>query len=206
MDGRHFVIECNSVWRNQRNQSMYCKQLGSGPDVVLLHGWGWHAGVWDDVARRLASEFRVWLPDLLGHGRRRARSADLSLDGLVDLVCSGVPEAAAWIGWSLGGLVALRAARAGVAHRVVLVGTTPRFVQDTDWKHGLPRKWFRDFTEELAHDAERAFERFASLHLAGNGNERSLLRRLRRESEFAKQSGGACPWPTRACSSPRSAS
>ncbi|HNK33080.1 MAG TPA: pimeloyl-[acyl-carrier protein] methyl ester esterase, partial [Plasticicumulans sp.] len=28
---------------------LYCQSWGSGPDLVLLHGWGMHGGVWDDT-------------------------------------------------------------------------------------------------------------------------------------------------------------
>ena len=158
---------------------LHCESFGAGPDVVLLHGWGWHGGVWDDVARALARDFRVWVPDLPGHGRSREAITTFTLDSLAQAVSTCVPRAAAWMGWSLGGLVTVTAAQRGDVQRMVLVGTTPRFVEDTDWHCGLSRQWFSEFTEEVARDATHALERFASLHLTGDGNERPLLRRLR---------------------------
>ena len=32
---------------------------GGGPDLVMLHGWGMHSGIWSDWVGTLASEFRV---------------------------------------------------------------------------------------------------------------------------------------------------
>ena len=44
--------------------------LGSGPAIVISHGWLDHAGSWMQVAQQLASAgFRVIVPDQRGHGR-----------------------------------------------------------------------------------------------------------------------------------------
>ena len=40
---------------------------GSGPDLVLLHGWGMHGGLWSDWADELGEWFRVTVVDLPGH-------------------------------------------------------------------------------------------------------------------------------------------
>lgn len=42
--------------------------LGSGPDLVLLHPFPAHRGIWRPVAEHLATHYRVVLPDLRGHG------------------------------------------------------------------------------------------------------------------------------------------
>ena len=42
--------------------------VGSGPDVVLLHPFPAHHGIWGPVAERLAGHYRLILPDLRGHG------------------------------------------------------------------------------------------------------------------------------------------
>lgn len=42
--------------------------LGSGPDVVLLHPFPAHHGIWLPVAESLATQYRCVLPDLRGHG------------------------------------------------------------------------------------------------------------------------------------------
>lgn len=160
---------------------MYCENLGTGPDIVLIHGWGWHGGVWTEVAAELAHEFRVWVPDLPGHGRSREGVADFTLDSLARAVSENAPREATWIGWSLGALIALTAAQRGWARRLVLVDATPRFIQNDDWEFGLSQQWFDVFAEELMRDVRRALERFASLHLGRGGGERSLLRRLRTE-------------------------
>ena len=47
---------------------LHVASKGSGPDLVLLHGWGMNGGVWDETACALAPYFRVHCVDLPGHG------------------------------------------------------------------------------------------------------------------------------------------
>ena len=47
---------------------MHVKVAGQGPDLVLLHGWGMNADVWDELAPELARQFRVHCVDAPGHG------------------------------------------------------------------------------------------------------------------------------------------
>src|SRR2546423_9922161 len=44
------------------------RTVGSGPPVVLLHGMGNSSRHWEAVALRLAREYTVIAPDLIGHG------------------------------------------------------------------------------------------------------------------------------------------
>jgi pimeloyl-ACP methyl ester carboxylesterase len=48
--------------------NLFVESRGRGPDVVMLHGWGLHGGVFDRVASQLADRFCVHLVDLPGHG------------------------------------------------------------------------------------------------------------------------------------------
>lgn len=48
---------------------IYYELLGKGPDLVLLHPFPAHHGVWAPIAEQLASRYRVILPDLRGHGQ-----------------------------------------------------------------------------------------------------------------------------------------
>lgn len=44
------------------------EQFGSGPDLLLLHPFPAHRGIWKPAAATLANRFRVILPNLRGHG------------------------------------------------------------------------------------------------------------------------------------------
>jgi pimeloyl-[acyl-carrier protein] methyl ester esterase len=49
-------------------RKVYVDTLGEGPDLVLLHGWAMHSGIWSSVRSQLAQYFRLHLIDLPGHG------------------------------------------------------------------------------------------------------------------------------------------
>jgi pimeloyl-ACP methyl ester carboxylesterase len=48
--------------------SLHVAEVGSGPPILLLHGWPQHFYVWRDIAPQLAADHRVICPDLRGFG------------------------------------------------------------------------------------------------------------------------------------------
>lgn len=87
---------------------------GSGPPIVLVHGLGGAASNFLRVAPALAARHRVIVPDLPGHGGSEPLAEASTLDPFAEAVLA-VARAedaapASWVGHSLGGLVALRAA------------------------------------------------------------------------------------------------
>jgi pimeloyl-[acyl-carrier protein] methyl ester esterase len=160
----------------------YKDRRGSGPAVVLLHGWGLHGGVWSDVAAALVGEFCVTAVDLPGFGRSRdCWRAGADREALADQLLEELPDPAVWIGWSLGALLALTAAQRAPQRvaRLVLIGATPRFAQAADWLCAMPLATLRQFGADLADDHEKTVLRFLSLNLGDGESDRQLLRRLR---------------------------
>lgn len=159
---------------------------GSGPPLVLLHGWAMHGGVFAGLAEALRSDFTLYLPDLPGHGHSRGTMLDATLDGTVDALFEQLPAQAPWCGWSLGGLFALRAALREPA-RVPALGmlcASPRFVRGDagagdDWRHGVSAEIFRDFADGLRGDYRGTLERFAALEAFGSDHAREAVRALR---------------------------
>jgi pimeloyl-ACP methyl ester carboxylesterase len=47
---------------------VHLSEAGSGPPLLLLHGWPQHAEVWRRVVPLLAGDFRLLMPDLRGFG------------------------------------------------------------------------------------------------------------------------------------------
>lgn len=159
---------------------LFVERLGQGPNIVLLHGWGLHGGVWGGLPAHLATRFRVNVVDLPGHGRSR-RNAPLRLDNLVDAVVETVPGPAIWLGWSLGALVALDAALRfrDTVIKLVLTGATPRFTRAPDWPQAISTELLTQLAVELHGDYQATLERFLSLQVGGAEEARATLRSLR---------------------------
>jgi pimeloyl-[acyl-carrier protein] methyl ester esterase len=163
---------------------LFCEHRGQGPDVVLLHGWGLHGGVWQALAEDLSAAFRVHVLDLPGHGRSRDMSLQpYALAALADAVAARVPRGAHWIGWSLGGQIALTAAQrhADAVGKLVLIGTTPRFARAPDWPDAITAATLDIFAAGLARDYRTTLLRFLSLQIGDAEHGRETLRHLRTE-------------------------
>lgn len=160
---------------------LYTESEGRGTELVLLHGWGLHSGIWDSLIPRLASHLRLTRIDLPGHGRSRHVPMPDSLGELSRRVMDATPPHAVLLGWSLGGLVALRAALDTPARLrgLVLANTTPRFVAAPDWPEGMPPEQLQEFADGLTGDYRETLRRFLSLQVRSDEAARAVLRRLR---------------------------
>ena len=162
---------------------LFVETQGRGPDLVMIHGWGLHGGIWGELPTQLARDFRVSTVDLPGHGRSPIPEVAFTLRSLTDSIVGQVGKPAVWIGWSLGGLVALDAAwrHAASVAKLVLIGTTPKFVQAPGWPCAMAREVFVDFGACLARDYRATLFRFLSLQVGGGDESRTLIKRLRSE-------------------------
>ncbi|MDY0021888.1 pimeloyl-ACP methyl ester esterase BioH [Arenimonas caeni] len=162
---------------------MFHDVRGQGPALVLLHGWAMHSGLFAPLVAALQDEFELHLVDLPGHGRSREAGVPLALDAAVDAVAARVPERALWLGWSLGGLVALHAAAAMPARvrGLVMLAANPRFVRSEDWPAGMDPSVFRGFASELGRDYRATIDRFLMLEAQGSDHVREEIRLLRDE-------------------------
>lgn len=160
--------------------SVFVDTQGAGRDVVLVHGWGLHGGLFAPLIERLAARFRVHAVDLPGHGRSRGLATG-GLAGWADAVRAVVPAPAAWLGWSLGALVALRVALDAptAVRRLVLVAATPRFTTAPDWPHAQASATLDKFGAGLARDFRRTVQDFLTLQSLGDAHARAQVRALR---------------------------
>ncbi len=162
---------------------VHVETTGRGEPLVLLHGWAMHAGVFGASIAHLAARFRVHAVDLPGHGHSAAFEP-YTLDGVVtavDRACAGVARPLTVLGWSFGGLVALRWARLAPERvaRLVLVCTTPKFVSHDDWPHAMSREVLERFGDELHFAWKLTVQRFLALQVHGSEHGRAALAALR---------------------------
>ena len=118
--------------------SVHVDIIGQGQPLVLIHGWGMHSGVWQPLVKRLSTKYMLYLVDLPGMGNSRPVEP-YHLYNLADEVAEMIPGVSDVLGWSLGGLVAQRIAlnQPDRIRRLILVGSTPKFVATSDWQAGI---------------------------------------------------------------------
>jgi len=143
-------------------------------ELVLLHGWGTHPGIWQDLADRLAADFSVRMPELA------SEEALPSMADVVDRLAAASPRRCMVAGWSLGGQLALAWAQRHPQQieRIVLLASTPRFVAAPDWPEGLAAAIFAEFTVQLETDPAGTLKRFRLLQASGDTQARAVARRL----------------------------
>lgn len=156
------------------------------PEMIVIHGWGMHSLVWDDVMPALLEHFQVTVVDLPGLGRSPIPGGDYTLDYLVEHVLAVAPEKAVWMGWSLGGMVAMRAASQHPERvsGLISVASTPKFVADEQWPLAVKADVLEAFYTVLLEDAEGTLIRFLSLQCKGSDTIKDDIRALKELVHF----------------------
>lgn len=152
-------------WYLEDGRVLRYRQVGSGPALVLLHGWAMSSAVFGEALQNLSNEFCVLAPDLPGHGQSTA-GKDYSLDSLAYDLASWMEGLqltdVRLLGWSLGGQIVLRLASLTKQRlsRLLLVATTPRFVADEEWVNGLAEGQVRIMARGLQRRFARTLDDF----------------------------------------------
>ncbi|CAG0912116.1 unnamed protein product, partial [Cyprideis torosa] len=85
------------------------------------------------------------------------------------------------MGWSLGGLVAqaLALQYPQLVKALILVASTPCFVQHAGWQHGLPESVLHEFATNLQQDYQATVKRFFALQFMGVRSNPQMIHDLR---------------------------
>lgn len=180
------------------------RRPGSGPTVVLLHGFTQTGLSWQPIVERLGTDLDLYLPDAPGHGRSghdRSTIAEYAAT-----LTERLPPSF-YVGYSMGGRTALHAAlsRPDRVLGLVLIGATPGLETETERRdrrrsdHELAQRirttplddfldqWLaqplfdslpassRDLTDRRRNEPEGLA---SSLELSGTGAQDSLWHRL----------------------------
>jgi pimeloyl-ACP methyl ester carboxylesterase len=104
---------------------------GTGPTIVMIHGFGAAIDWWDEIAPALARDHRVIRIDLIGHGGTAAPASGYSIPRQAELVAAvldrlGVDRVTV-IGHSMGGEVATALAERNPARiaAMILIDSPP---------------------------------------------------------------------------------
>ncbi len=96
-------------------EGIFYKDQGTGPVIILLHGFCETHQIWDGFAEELAKEFRVITPDLPGFGKSKLPPQPFSIADIGSQMVAWVSylkiAKPVIIGHSLGGYIALAMAK-----------------------------------------------------------------------------------------------
>jgi pimeloyl-ACP methyl ester carboxylesterase len=106
-------------------------EAGTGPPIVMVHGFGAAIDWWDEIAPALANDHRVIRIDLIGHGGTAAPASGYTIPRQAELVAAvldrlGVDRVTV-IGHSMGGEVATALAEKNPARiaAMILIDSPP---------------------------------------------------------------------------------
>lgn len=138
---------------------IYIHKYGKGFPLVFFHGWGFDSRVWLSLLPQL-DDFQVVLVDLPGFGH----SPVMDWDKFKNSLLNQLPNKFALIGWSMGGLYAMRLAteEPEKVDYLVNVTTSPRFILDDLWA-GVTEDVFQRFHKKLAFNPSRTLKDFLEL-------------------------------------------
>lgn len=159
--------------------------------IVFVHGWALNSGVWGDFTRTLGEQYpdiTTQCIDLPGYGTQAGIEGVSSIESMAQHCLDQLDRPAIWVGWSLGGMVAMQAARMNpvVVEAMQLICTSPKFVADNDWPEGVSLDNFKLFSKQLAEDYQRTLTLFLLMQAGSSRGARDL----------AKSAHNAiCQWP-----------
>lgn len=155
---------------------LYSNTIGTGKDLVLLHGWGFNSDLFSDLVDKYKSQYRITKIDLPGHGRSSKVAG--GLDEWCDEIIKILPSNPILLGWSLGGLLAINIATKIKISQLILLASSPNFVQNEHWKFGIDADNFRQFSNTLQLNPSKGLKRFVSLQTQDKAQIKNLNRSI----------------------------
>ncbi|MEC7548156.1 MAG: alpha/beta fold hydrolase [Pseudomonadota bacterium] len=168
----------NSPWEKISGQN----KPGT-PVWLWLPGWGFSGHIFSDLFDALDGEH--WIADY--------RSVDSKFVDISQHLLTTAPlaESRIWVGWSLGGALAMRAVTrntesppSSAQDRVITLATGDRFIRPDATStegtplQGMPKDDFSAFREALIQSPKTGMKRFTGLCAKGAEDPRQLMRDL----------------------------
>lgn len=152
--------------------NLWYEERGTGPVIVLIHGWCMSSAAWQLQFESLSRFFRVIAPDLRGHGRSRTSGDGFTLaanvSDIVELYRKLNLSETLLVGWSLGAQIVMQslALIRGKVAGVGLISGTPRFTSTEKFPWALGAIEADGMAVKLRRNTSRALEGFVGLMFA----------------------------------------
>jgi len=145
--------------------------------LVFLHGWAQSRQIWFQQFDAFPDALFLNLP---GHGAH----ADVASADWLETIQAQLPSPCVLVGWSLGGMLALKLAEQfpqSIA-ALALISTSPCFRQQPNWPAGCDEQLFSAFEQAVSSPSPRLLNRFFSLMLHGDTIKRSAYNQLAKQA------------------------
>jgi len=135
--------------------------------LVMLHGFGCDSRIFTSMASKLSKEHDAMMVDLPGHGQTREKFVDFSFCAytLLHVLDEYIGTPYSLLGWSMGGQIALEMIRQDPKpiQSLILLSTTPKFVESKAFKIGMNRAMFNKFKKGIKDDVSKTMNGFYDL-------------------------------------------
>ncbi|MDA8622377.1 alpha/beta fold hydrolase, partial [Psychrosphaera sp.] len=137
--------------------------------------------IWNGVVESSEPELlkRIVTVDMPGYGDNTEIPENYDIDALATWLKSIVKEPSHIVGWSLGGLLAIKFAKQypELALSVGLVSSTPKFMEQGDWP-GIKPNVLAMFSKQLVVDHKDTVKRFLKIQALGSESMRADLKQI----------------------------
>jgi len=155
------------------------KIIGDGEPLLLIHGWGMSGRIWEVIEDDLSKYYKLYIVDLPGMGKSE-EIEDYSLTNIVDQLYIKLPMKISIMGWSLGGIIALKYYEKYPKNvtRLFLVASTPCFINKKNWNLGVEGCLLNKFYDQLVDSWSKTLNQFFMLQLIGSNNRKEVMKEL----------------------------
>ena len=156
---------------------------GRGEPLLMIHGWGVNSEIWVSLVDELKLFASVYLIDLPGMGGSSSISP-YTLDNIAKEIKANVPiKKFNILGWSLGGQVAMSLAirMPEFVEKLILMSTTPCFVEKKDWSYGVNKQFFSNFEMEAKENLNNTLMKFFLIQTRDIDDSKNVMRFLKNE-------------------------
>ena len=156
---------------------------GRGEPLLMIHGWGVNSEIWISLVDELKLFATVYLVDLPGMGGSSSISP-YTLDNIAKEIKANLPiKRFNVLGWSLGGQVAMSLAirMPEFVEKLILMSTTPCFVEKKDWPCGVNKQFFSNFEMEAKQNLNNTLMKFFLIQTRDIDDSKNVMRFLKNE-------------------------
>src|SRR3972149_578919 len=156
------------------------KDQGRGT-LGIIHGWGFDSQVMAGLAAELSPCWNTRLIDMPGYGHHHMTGFPPGNDNFASNLISAIPPYCMLVGWSLGGMVAIKIAHSmqDKIKAIILLASTPCFVRKHDWPHGIESTQIKNMAKRVSTENNEVLQEFAGLTARGDISPKETIREFK---------------------------